>query len=451
VQIKRLFATTSFRLASLYAALMIGAFALAAIIAWFATLDAGRRELEQRINAEVAALTHEYAAEGLEPAVLAINSRAEHPGALEYRLSDEQGHVRVGDLPAPRQTGWSIVDGGREEGRLEQERLLIFSARLPDGAMLSVGDDLDRGERIRGLLLSVLAWTGLAALVLGLALSVLVTRRSLRRIDQIISVARNVSAGHLDARTPVRRGQPTDDLDELGAAFNAMLDRIETLIASVRQVSTDVAHDLRTPLSHMRQRLDRLRAAGLSDEARNDVVDSLDAKIEEIVRTFDAMLRLAELDSNQAPPPMENVDLAQTVERLADAFRLDIEGAGRSLDLALEHAWVAANSELLTQLVANLLDNAARHTPPGTRIVISTREEGAHSVLIVADNGPGVPAPERDAVIQRFYRLERSRTSAGSGLGLSIAAAIARIHHAELALEDAKPGLCARVTFDRKG
>ena len=448
MQTKRLFATTSFRLASLYAALMVGAFAATGAIAWFATRDTSRRELEQRIDAEVAALTHEFSAEGLEAAALAITSRTERVGALEYRLSDPAGRLRVGDLPSATRFGWFIRKTGREEeGSEEKERLLVFTARLSDGSALSVGGDLAAGDHIRRVVLSIIAWTGLAALGVGLTASVFVTRRSLRRIDQIIGVARSVASGRLDARAPLRLNSPPDDVDELGGALNAMLDRIEALVASVRQVSTDVAHDLRTPLSHVRQRLDVLREQGLTDVRRYELVDSIDARIDDIVRTFDAMLRLAELDSAREPLRPMVIDLADVAERVADAFRLDIEGGGRQLETSFDPASVRVDPELISQLIANLIENSVRHTPQGTRIKITTSRDDDGAVLTVQDDGPGIPPTEREAVTQRFYRLEQSRTSPGSGLGLSIVAAIARMHHAGLDLDDACPGLRVRVTF----
>ena len=448
MQTRRLFATTSFRLASLYAALMIGAFAATATMAWFATLDTSRRDLEQRINSEVAALMHEFSAEGMEAAVMAISSRTERAGALEYRLNDPTGRLRIGDLPTATRFGWSVREiGGEEEGPQENERLLVFTTRLSDGSILSVGDDLSRGDHIRSVVLSIIGWSGLAALGVGLAMSVLLTRRTLLRIDQIIDVARNVAAGRLDARAPLRLKSPPDDVDELGAALNDMLDRIETLVASVRQVSTDVAHDLRTPLSHVRQRLEGLREPGLTDGRRNEIVDSVDVGIEDIVRTFDAMLRLAELDSAQQPLRPVACDLADIAERVADAFRPDIEEGGRRLETSFDPAAVHADPDLISQLITNLVENAGRHGPPGTLIrIITSQREGA-AVVTVEDDGPGIPAAERAAVTQRFYRLEQSRTSPGSGLGLSIVAAIARLHHARLELEDALPGLRVRVTI----
>lgn len=448
MQIKRLFATTSFRLASLYAGLMIGAFVLAAVAVWFATLDAGRRELERRVDAEIGALQLEFSDEGFEPVALAIQARRERPGALEYRLVDAAGRLRIGDLPASVKTGWTTIsDEFAGEARGDRERLLIFTTRLPDGSMLSVGDDLDHADRMRTVLLTVFGWTGLLALLIGLTLSVVLTRRSLRRIDLLIGVAREVTAGTLDARALSRATTAPDDLDELGGALNLMLDRIETLVASVRQVSVGVAHDLRTPLSHVRQRLEMLKAGDISDGDRAEIVDSIDAKIGEILRTFDAMLRLAQLESTQTLARAIETDLGEVAERLADAFRPDIEGSGRHLIVDIQPVKTHADPDLIAQLLANLIENALRHTPVGASISVSAGSDGAHAFVAVSDTGAGIPEAEREDVTKRFYRLERSRTTPGSGLGLSIVAAIARMHNASLHLEDNHPGLKVRVVF----
>ena len=457
MQTSRLFASTSVRLAILHAGLLTLAFCATAIFAWLATRDAAREELQQRIATEVAALGDEFRAEGLEAVVLAIETRSGRPGSLDYGLVDASGSVRFAELPATR-VGWSqlelpeveepdeVGEEGNEE-RDEVERLLVQTVLLGDGSLLAVGEDLAREERLRDLLFATLAWVGLTCLLAGLAASVWLTRRSLRQVDQLMAVSRAVSAGELGARAPSETGAGRNDLDELSASFNAMLDRVESLIANVREVSTDVAHDLRTPLSHVRQQLERARAAGADGATREAAIEAADARLSEVLRTFDAMLRVAELDASPDIARLVPLDLAELAERVADAFRPDIEAGGRHLIVQAARAPTNADKDLVAQALANLLDNAIRHTPPGATIMVRTFKD-ARAHLSVADNGPGIPADEREAVLKRFYRLERSRGGPGAGIGLSIVAAIARLHDAELVLEDARPGLRVTLTFD---
>lgn len=426
------------------------------MFAWLATRDLARQELRERITTEVASLSDEFRAEGLGAVVIAIETRSGRPGALDYGLVDASGKVRFAELPAIR-VGWSELEfpevgqpdevSGEENGdRDDVERLLVQTVQLGDGSLLAVGEDPAREERLRELLFTTLAWAGLVFLLAGLAASVWLTRRSLRQVDQLMAVSRAVSAGDLGARAPSEARADRNDLDELSASFNAMLDRVGSLIANVREVSTDVAHDLRTPLSHVRQQLELARAASNDAAARAAAIDAADANLSEVLRTFDAMLRVAELDASPDLARLALIDLAELSERVADAFRPDIEAGGRKLIVQAASAPANADKQLVAQALANLLDNAIRHTPPGATIVVRTfKNQRAH--LVVTDNGPGIPASEREAVLKRFYRLERSRGGPGAGIGLSIVAAVARLHGAELVLEDARPGLKVSMLF----
>jgi signal transduction histidine kinase len=436
--LNRLFNTTSFRLAALHALILIGAFTLTGLLTWTSTREAERRELRERISIESASLAHEFEVEGLEPTILAIRSRARQDGAHRYRLTDETGALRAGDLP-PAPPGW-------ERQRLGGSRLLTYTISLPNGGTLSVGDDVTRDDHRRDILFGHFLLVGGGALLLGLAASVFFTRRALRRIDALIAASREVSAGHLDARPPGPPPRGGDDLDELTAAFVEMLDRVESLIFSVRQVSTDVAHDLRTPLSHVRQLLEAARDDRADISKRMAAIETADDRLIDVLRTFDAMLRLAELESG-ALTQSGIVNLGEIVDRMVDAFRPDIEAGGRKIEAYIQPSVVSADKDLLAQAVANLIENAARHTPQGSTITVTVAGDASGAVLMVQDNGPGIPDTEREAVLRRFYRLERSRSSAGTGLGLSIVAAIAKMHGARLSLEDAAPGLRATIRF----
>lgn len=452
----RLFSSTSVRLAILHALLLTLAFVATAVFAWLATRDLARDQLREQIADEVAALSEEFRTEGLDAVVLAIEARSGRPGSMDYGLMDSRGMVRIGELPATR-VGWSELqipdveepddhDTEEEEDGEGVERILVQTIRLDDGSLLAVGEDLEGEERLRDLLFATLAWVGLTCLVIGLAASLWLTRRSLRQVDELISASRAVSGGDLGARVAHETGPNRDDLDELSASFNAMLDRVEALIASVREVSTDVAHDLRTPLSHVRQHLERARDEDAAPAARAAAIEAADAGLSGVLRTFDAMLRLAELDASPDVARMAPIDLADLAERVADAFRPDIEASGRTLVVQTSPAPARADKDLVAQALANLLDNSMRHTPRGATIIVRASRNG-ETRLVVSDNGPGVPTSEREAVLKRFYRLAQSRSGPGAGIGLSIVAAVARLHGAELVLEDAKPGLRVTLSF----
>ena len=283
--------------------------------------------------------------------------------------------------------------------------------------------------------------------MVGLILSYLLARGTLRRVDGVVTAARAVSGGQMQVRAPRRRALLPDDIDELGASFNAMLDEIATLMDRVRWVSTDIAHDLRTPLTHVRQKLERLKGAAGANRAVLAAAGEIEGDVDELLRLFDAMLRLAEIENDAGLTNRSSVDLAELAGRIADAYRPDIEASGRRLETRLAPATVAGDADLLGQAIANLLENALRHTPDGARIVLAVDDADGRPRLTVSDDGPGVPAERREQVLQRFYRLEASRTTPGSGLGLAIVGAVAARHGADLALADAVPGLRVSLTF----
>jgi signal transduction histidine kinase len=251
----------------------------------------------------------------------------------------------------------------------------------------------------------------------------------------------------MHVRAPQRTTLAPDDIDILGTNFNAMLDQIAKLIERVRWVSTDIAHDLRTPLTHVRQKLEALKASAGSDAARLAAVADIETDVDELLRIFDAMLRLSEIECERSTARFECIDIADIGARIADAYALDVEASGRSLSTQFAPAAVRGDADLIAQALSNLVENGLRHTPPGSRITVASGVEGGRPWLDVADDGPGIPPDRRDDVLRHFYRLETSRTTPGSGLGLAIVSAIASLHGAALDLGDARPGLSIRMRF----
>jgi signal transduction histidine kinase len=259
------------------------------------------------------------------------------------------------------------------------------------------------------------------------------------------AAAEAIIDGDLTRRIPVRGSD--DDLDRLAMTFNRMLDRIGGLMDSLRQVSNDIAHDLRTPLTRLRQRLEANRALESPDEHAAAIGGAL-RDVDAILDSFAALLRIAQVEGGARRAAFRPIDVTALARTVVEAFAPSAEDDGQTLRAEGETPLVVeGDSELLTQMLANLVENALRHAGPDAQIRVSTAADGADVRLSVSDNGPGVPEGERQRVFDRFYRLERSRSTEGSGLGLALVAAVARLHGAEIELGDARPGLDVRITF----
>ena len=448
MRLSRFVASTGVRLAAVQALLLVTVFVVAGSLTGVAVRLIYRHEVHVRILGEVDALSGLLHDKGIYEVARAVTLDERRPAGLEYRLTDRAGRVLSGDLPETGAgPGWTYLDwdDAVQPGRPFQD-LIVFTQRLADGSTLTVGQDLSEESKLRHALERTLLWCGAIGATLGLALSYLFARGALRRIDGVVSAARSVSAGEMQVRAPTRSALAPDDIDELGAAFNAMLDDISTLISRVRWVSTDIAHDLRTPLTHVRQKLERIRAAGPNPEVLA-AAQSIEADVDELLRIFDAMLRLAEIENDPAAARRERVDLMELAGRIASAYQPDVEKAGRFLTVSLSPARLDGDSDLIGQVIANLIENALRHTPPGSTIRVSVDSPDGRAVLSVADNGPGIPEDLREAVFERFRRLAPDRSTPGSGLGLPIVAAIIKRHGARIVLGDARPGLVVTLTF----
>lgn len=441
MRIDYIFSSTSFRLSVAFAGLLIATFVVAGLGVWAATRSIAERQTREHVTAEMESIRQEITDEGLPAGIAAIQNRASRPGALEYRLTSPEGLVLAGNLAtADLRLGWQFVDLPDRPGlRHGQDDLIVLSERLPDGAVLAIGDDLERGESVRIAVLQTLLWIGGLSAATAIALGLWITRYTLRRMDLLSASLAAVAAGDLTART-VARNPPRDDLDRLSAGANAMLEQITTLVANVRRVSTDVAHDLRTPLSHVRQDLE-LAARDAAPQTLSHIA-SAQGRLEALLRTFDAMLRLAEIEVGKSRARFAPVDVAELVEGVADAYRPDVEARGGALAIVgSDLLTVDGDADLLAQAVANLIENAMTHGGARPRISLSVRSDANAWEIVVSDNGPGIVAADREKVLAPFARLDASRSTPGSGLGLAIVAAVARLHGASITMEDAGPGL----------
>ena len=441
----RLGRNTGMRLALIQVVIVIVAFALAGYLAQAAISRLERAAMRDHVQGEMASLRDEVRQRGRPHLPYTVAKRTRLWRGFDYRLVAVNGSLEGGRLPPPEGLGWTELDGVPSRTDKSLHRFLVLTERLADGSRLSVGQDLALAAGQTRAVGRVLFLCGALGAAFCLAASFAFNIGAWRRIGEIARSARQVSAGWLDARAPVRPSRTPDDLDDLALAFNGMLDRIGALFDQLRQVTTDIAHDMRTPLTRLRHKIERLQATMGPGSPHAAAVAKLDDDVGEILRTFDALLQLSEISRQDRPD--DTIDLAMTARHVAEAFGPDIEASGRALEVDCAPAKAAADAALIAQVCANLLENALRHTPPGTRIRLETRPTEAGARLMVIDDGPGVPAEAREAALKPFVRLEASRTTEGSGLGLSIVAAIAQRSGARVVLDDAAPGLRISLLF----
>lgn len=443
----KIFASTSFRLSLVCAVVIALAFSGAGVATWLVTKSAAEEAGRLRIEREANQLAPSGGEIDLNAIAASIRQRETETGALDYLLLDPMGERVVGDLNMTHAAiGWSTLYLPDERGSGSSPDFVILNRPLPGGGALIIAEDLERSEGVRYAMLETLFWIGSVSLLFALGAGYIAARGALRRMDELYATVEKVGSGDLTARVRTRSDRWATDVDLLGERINGMLDRIARLIDNLRRVSTEIAHDLRTPLSHVRQRLDDVTAAATLESARAAAAIAQD-KVDHLMRTFASMLRLAELDAGVAPTRFSSVDLSALVERMADAYRPDIEAAGGALVAHVAPGVrVRGDVDLLAQALANLLDNAIAHAALAGPITLQLCGDDNRVRVEVEDRGPGVPVTERTRVLEPFARLDRSRATPGAGLGLSIVSAIARLHEVKLSLDDAKPGL--RVSLE---
>jgi len=438
----RLLHTESFRITAIFVAIFaVSAAALAASVLVI-TDDAFRDQIVQFANSDIAAVRDGYNTEGEQEAREVIGQRMAAPGASDFFLLQRDGHRLAGNLPAmPPRSGILTMPGAGP-----QHAILGVAAMLAPGLYVFSGSDLYRANLARRRILRTLVWIFAAALALATLAGSLISRSFLSRTDMIAQTCRAIMDGDLKTRIPVRGTQ--DELDRLSQTINAMLERIAALMENVRQVTNDIAHDLRTPVSHLRHRLERAR--GLAAPADYD--KALEAAIlasDDILALFAALLRIAQIEGGARRAGFAPVDLAELLNLLRDMLGPVADDARHRLVLSVpQSARIRGDRELLMQLFSNLIENAIVHTPSGTSIEVSLSAEEGTAIVKVCDNGPGVPEAEHEKLFRRFYRQEASRTRPGYGLGLSLAAAITELHGGDIRIIPGKgAGLSVQVTF----
>ncbi|HEY1898851.1 MAG TPA: HAMP domain-containing sensor histidine kinase [Steroidobacteraceae bacterium] len=317
----------------------------------------------------------------------------------------------------------------------------LIARHLPGGQILVVGRDIEQLQQMRAIITQALTWSGVLILLTGLALGLILSAAPLQRVRRLQAVAQDIARGDLKRRMPVSgRG---DELDVFATAVNYMIGEVERLISEVKGATEVIAHDLLSPLATAALQLRRIQR---SDVHEPQAVERVAARIEEVLERFRAILRIAELDVRQRRGGFGTIDLAEVTDPVSELYQPLAEMAGvRLLVLAQRGTLVEGDAKLLFEAVTNLIDNAIKFSGRGSTVQVRLGTDPARPQIIVEDDGPGIPSTERAAVLQRFYRGERSRPVAGSGLGLSVVAAIVRLHEFSLTLEDANPGVRAII------
>jgi len=446
-RLPRILRTASFCLAIVYAALFAASTIILGAIVYWTVLNSLEHQMATRIDAEVDLLQEEFKAEGLQELVSEIHERAAYFPALSYLVTDAQGKRLAGNLPSmPARVGWTGVEIEPASGGSLEQNFRVRTVSLGYGVRLAVGDDLGPIEEIQEAFLKALGWGLAPFVVLSLVGGILLGIAFLRRVDAITRTAEAIIGGDLHSRIPLRGTD--DNLDRLSSTFNRMLDRIGDLMESLSQVSNDIAHALRTPLSRLQQKLEIAKANIGDDPETENSIDAAIGETHNILDTFSALLRIAQIEAGTRQAGFREIDLSKVFDTVADAYSAAAEEQGKTLGARIEHGLLCrGDRDLLTEMLASLLDNAIRHTPPGSDIEVTLADSGAGPVAAVADSGPGIPPEEREHVFRRFYRLKRNIAQSGSGLGLPLVATVADLHEIELRLEDNAPGLRIRMQF----
>jgi signal transduction histidine kinase len=459
----KLFRTTAFRLTLVYLALfaLFAAFLLA-FFAWN-TRRLVNEQIVEAVDTEIAGLVNQYEIGGIRRLVIIVDTRARRPGSNLYLVATNAGETiagNVGGLPPGllMRSGWVETDYRRpEESEGAAHRALVRVFELPSGFRMLVGRDLEERDRLYGVVIAAGRWSAAIVLVLGLAGGFFVSRRVLHRVDAMTETTRTIMGGDLSGRLPVAGSG--DELDRLAVNLNAMLERIEALMHGLKEVSDNIAHDLKTPLTRLRNRCEEALRTARDEAGYRRALESTIEESEGLIRTFNALLMIARAESGQARDNMTECDAAEVARGVAELYEPLAEEQGLTLEVeAPQPARLRCNRELISQALANLVDNAIKYAAPAARtsgesgqILVTAHDEGDRVVLTVGDRGPGIPEDMRKRVIERFVRLEESRTVPGSGLGLSLVSAVAHLHGGDLKLEDNKPGLKAVLALPRGG
>lgn len=458
-RLSQLWRTTTVRLTALFMLIfVIFAVGLMGLIFWQTSIQLQRQQTDA-IDRESAQLMKLDGESGFRATILAVQRLSTLPGPGIYYLADPSGQQIVGnvaDLPAEvvAEPGTYSFNYTRqrpfdEDGASQRQgNAVVRTELLPSGLILVVGRDVM--ER-RGFTAIVFQWFAIGVggiLLCSLVAGVLTSVRVLRRIDTISSTSNKIMAGDLSERVPVTGSN--DEFDALATNLNAMLDRIEKLMQGMKEVTDNVAHDLKTPLTRLRNKAESALRESQDEGARREALETTIEESDRLIKTFNALLMITRAEAGTPSGALSDIDLSAVVADVAELYGPLAEDEGLTLETDIdERVKIHGNRELLGQALVNLIENALKYYEPvegkAGLIKVSLKSAGGRVLITVADNGPGIPEADRARVVERFVRLEKSRTEPGSGLGLSLVAAVAQLHKGELRLEDNSPGVRAVV------
>jgi signal transduction histidine kinase len=453
----KLVRTTAFKIVAVY--LVVFAVFAAGIIAYLArhTQQLVVSQITETVEAETRSLQEEFTVGGINRLVDVVEARAQQPGSNLYLVTTFAGAAIVGNVEVPNESlgrpGWSEISYRRAEDADERHvsRALVRVSVLPGGFRLVVGRDFEERDKLRQILAQPARWAVVFLVILGVGGGLFIARRVLKRIDAMTATSDRIMAGDLSGRLPVAGSD--DEFDRLASSLNAMLERIEALMAGVKQMSDNIAHDLKTPLTRLRNQAEEALRRGKSEA---DYRAALEATIEEsdaLIRTFDALLMISRAEAGEVRMHMADFDAADVANSVGELYEPLAEEKGLRFTVKANGPLpLHGNRELIGQALANLVDNAIKHGEPAStetaaEIRVDASMRDGRVLLTVSDRGPGIPDGDRTRVLERFVRLEASRSRPGAGLGLSLAAAVAHLHGGELVLEDNHPGLRATLAI----
>jgi signal transduction histidine kinase len=446
--------SSTFRLALIWIAIFGTAVAALLGYVYWSTASYLRSRSDQAIATEFAILRDAYAGGGRERLIVTIKQRMAgvHFESGVYLLADSSGAPLAGNLatwPASLKgaDGWGNFSAPEWKPDAAQPSLLraTFEA-LADGSHLLVGQDVRELDQLATKINTALVLTALLIFVVAGTASMMITRRTVGRIESINATSRAIMQSGLSERIPLRGTR--DEWDELATNLNSMLERIETLMGEVKQFTDNVAHELRTPITRMRGRLEKTHNSLRDDDAHKSMIGDITADLDSVLRIFSSLTRISQIEASDRTAAFRTINLAEIVHEVVELYDAAAEEKGGQLDtVGDQRVLITGDRDLLFDAVSNLVDNAIKHGREAGRVTVEVRESDAGASIAVSDQGPGIPGDEIRNVFKRFYRLERSRQTPGNGLGLSLVAAVARLHGAQIETLDNAPGLTVRLWF----
>jgi signal transduction histidine kinase len=442
----RFFRTWSFQMTVLFAALFAISPTILFIIIYRSALAYATDDYREEIEAEFNIIMDEAGKGGYAnlPSIVDNHLRLHASRPTVYLLEDPSGNKLSGNIdPVPTKVGpLEIGFPGSDDG----EKLESYMFRTPNSDYLLIGEVSEKLKTLKKAIVVIFAVGGSITIAVGILFGLMASSMLLARLRTIAAAARGIAAGDMLARVP-SLASAGEEFEDLGRSINLMLERIEELMRRVRHISSDIAHDLRTPLSLLKQNIEGARFGTYAPDQLQEVLEQAGEQVDTILNTFESLLKIAQIEAGRVKANAA-VDLSSLLTTVVEDFAPAAEDRGQILMARIEpNLNVVGEERLLVQLAINLIENAISHTPPGTRIRLAARRTTDGVLLEIGDDGPGIPVGEFPKITRPFYRIQSSREIEGNGLGLSLVSAISEYHNAVLSFRDNSPGLTVTVLF----